>query len=116
MEIVEHFGPSIPLREVLARLGELPEQWLHIPLGLSVVDTSTPCTPRTTDSRHMSEEESDALDSALSSFGLQLFLTPSDLVQIAENLRQQCSSYSPDQLIAAVNHYWTHDAFIEVTR
>jgi len=105
-----------PLRDVLARLSELSgDRWLYIASSITDITLDTPCSARTFDSREASPEERDEFDAMVEQMGLRSFLCGSQLEDIIINLKLQRADYTPQQLAAAIDYYWRHDAFIDVS-
>jgi hypothetical protein len=114
VDFAEGFSPPESLQSLLARLDRLPEHaWAYIPLGAGIT-LDTQCRVCTIDSRDFSPEEDDELDEFPQSIGLRIFLSKAQLEDIVSNLAQQVSAYSASQLVAAIDYYWRHDAFIQV--
>lgn len=115
MDWTHALGPPQPLSDFLRCLGEMPRHWwLHIPQDVTHIDLSTPCRPYLINTRDISPEEADELDAYPNSIGLKGFLNPDQLEDIVDNLRQQRPHFSEIQLLAAINYYWNHDAFINL--
>ena len=115
MPLPAHIGEAKPLSHFIERLVELPPwSWLYVPDATDDVTLTLSCYPKTTDSREMSEEESDEFEACLARNGLKTLLCPAQLEDVVSNLRQQRSSPSLDDIVAAIDFYWKHDAFIEV--
>jgi hypothetical protein len=108
------FGPPQPLKRFLETLHALPDQWLYIPSGVRKIEAQTPCRACIVDGTELSPEEQDELDEYPETIGLNCFLSLSQLEEIISNLKQQRPSFSEPDLMAAINFYWCHDAFIDV--
>jgi len=108
------FGPPAPLKRVLETMDALPDQWLYIPLGVEQIEADTPCRACIVENKELSPEEQDELDEYPETVGLKCFLCLSQLEGIVSNLRQQRPSFSERDLMAAINFYWSNDAFIDV--
>src|SRR5690242_13817609 len=100
------------LSDVVEHLAELPAwAWLYISGAEPKVTLKTGCLQTAVGSRDMSEVESSAARA-----GLKCFLSRDQLEDIIENLRQQTPEFTLDQLAAAIDHYWRHDAFIDLSK
>lgn len=108
------FKEPMPLREVIDVLGSLPDQWLYVPAATRAIEFATPCYCLSIDANELSPEEQDELDAYPETIGLDSFLCVSQLEDIAQNLRQQVPQFSDKDLVQAINHYWRHDAFINL--
>ena len=105
------FGSPQPLKRFLETMHSLPAQWLYIPLGVKQIEAETPCRACIVEG---SPEEQDQLDEYPETVGLKCFLCLSQLEDIVSNLREQRPSFSERDLMAAINFYWSNDAFIDV--
>ena len=115
MSLEDRLGPAQPLREWLSRLGSFPgDGWLVICADTTALSLDTACRPVVTDGRDLSDAEHDALDAALEREGLRWFLSEEQLQGVRDNLVLQVRDYSAEQLLWAVQHYWTNDAFVQV--
>jgi len=108
------FGPPQPLKRFLETMHTLPDQWLYIPLGVKQIEAETPCRACLVEGRELSPEEQDELDEYPETVGLKRFLSLSQLEDIVSNLQQQRPSFSERDLMAAINFYWSNDAFVDV--
>jgi hypothetical protein len=108
------FGPPQPLKRFLETMYTLPDQWLYIPLRVKQIEAETPCRACIVEGTELSPEEQDELDEYPETVGLKCFLCLSQLQDIVSNLRQQRPSFSERDLMAAINFYWSNDAFIDV--
>ena len=116
MPLTQPFEQPRPLRDFLSRLSELPRHiWLYIPTSVTGIASDTPCYATTIDSRDLSPEEHDEFDSLAEQMGLRCFFYRDQLEDIRDNLRLQRSDFSFEQLIAAIDFYWRHDAFIDLS-
>lgn len=116
MDFAESFSAPKPLRHVLAQLPNLSrEAWCYLPWGTEHITLDTPCRVCEIDARDLSPEECDELDEFPKTIGLQNFLCKDQLEDILTNLGQQCSTFSDEELEAALNHYWARDAFIDLS-
>ena len=84
-----------------------------IPLSLKQIEAETPCRACVVESTELSPEEQDELDVYPETVGLKCFLCLSQLEDIVSNLREQRPSFSERDLMAAINFYWSNDAFID---
>jgi hypothetical protein len=117
MPLPEGLGEAKPLGDFLERLHTLPPwTWLYIAADARTVTLALPCHPRTTNSGDMSDEENDEFDASVGRAGLKCFLSPEQLEDIIENLRQQRPAYSPTDMVAAIDFYCRNDAFMEFDR
>ena len=115
MNLNEHLGPALTLRDWLSHFGGFPgDGCLVISSDTKRIAFDTPCRPIITTGRDLSDDEHDALDTALRIAGWRWFLSEDQLEDIVANLALQAAPYSPEQLLAAIQHYWAHDAFIEL--
>jgi hypothetical protein len=78
------------------------------------IEAETPSRACTVESTELSPEEQDELDEYPETVGLKRFLCLSQLQDIVSNLRQQRPSFSERDLMAAINFYWSNDAFIDL--
>src|SRR5262245_44944280 len=108
------FGPPQSLKRFLTTMHGLPDQWLYIPLSVKQIEAETPCRARIVDGTELSSQEQDELDVYPETVGLKCFLSLSQLEDIVSNLQQQRPSFSERDLMAAINFYWSRDAFIDV--
>jgi hypothetical protein len=108
------FGPLQPLKRFMETMDTLPDRWLYIPLDVKQIEAETPCRACIVESAELSPEEQDELDEYPETVGLKCFLCLSQLEDIVSNLRQQRPSFSERDLMAAINFYWSNDAFIDV--
>ncbi len=109
------FGKAEPLHNFLSELGALPDQWLYISSESAAIELDTPCQPLVVDESGLSPEEQDELDAYPEMVGLRCFLCLTQLEDIADNLRQQRPNFSNQELLNAINHYWSRDAFINLS-
>jgi hypothetical protein len=110
------FREAQPLGYFIEHLAELPPWvWLYIAADESSISLATVCHATATDSRNMSEEEIQELELSAESDGLLLFLSRGQLQDIVENLSQQRRGFTSQQLTAAIDFYWKHDAFIDLS-
>ncbi len=97
-------------------LAELPRwSWLYITATESDITVDTVCHPMATDSRDMSEEEIEEFEAYAERSGLRSFFYCDQLRDIIENLRLQRSDFTSQQLVTAIDFYWRHDAFIDLS-
>lgn len=105
------------LSDVIDRLAELPDwAWLYISGAEPKIALGTRCLRTAVSSRDMSEEEIEAFESSVARAGLKCFLSRGQLEDVIENLRRQTIEFTPDQLAAALDHYWRCDAFIDLSK
>jgi len=64
----------------------------------------------------MSEKEIEEFEASVGRAGLKCFLSPGQLEEIIKNLRHQTLEFTPEQLGAALDYYWRHDAFIDLSK
>lgn len=114
MDCSRAFGPPQPLKRILESMRTLPDQWLYIPLGVKQIEVETLCRACVIDAKELSPEEQEELDAYPETVGLKGFLCLTQLEDIINNLREQRPSFSEHDLMAAINFYWRHDAFINV--
>jgi hypothetical protein len=116
MRLTQPFEQPKPLRDFLPRLSELPRHiWLYIPASVVVITFDTPCYATTFDSQDLSPEEQDEFDALAERTGMRCFLFRDQLEDIRANLMFQRSDFTPEQFIAAIDFYWRHDAFIDLS-
>ncbi len=97
-------------------LAELPRwTWLYISDTETHITLDTLCMPSAINSHDVSEEETQEFEAYAERNGAQCFLCPDQLEEIIENLRQQRSDYSLQQLASAIDFYWRNDAFIDLS-
>ncbi|MGB3393958.1 MAG: hypothetical protein WA956_08690 [Stenotrophomonas sp.] len=105
-----------PLSYFVTHLAELPDwSWLYIAADASEILSDTICHPTATPSCDMSDEEIEAFEAYAECAGLRSFFCRDQLQQIADNLTGQCSTFTQKQLVTAINFYWRHDAFIDLS-
>jgi len=111
------FGEAKPLRHFIDHLAELP-RWsgLYISADEACISLDTACHPETRDSHDMSEEEIQEVETFADRIGLRLFFNRDQLEDIVANLRQQRSDFTAEELAAAIDFFWQHDAFIDLSR
>ena len=110
------FEQPRPLQDFLARLSELPRHvWLYIPASITDITLDTPCHATNFDSRDLSPEEQDEFDSLAESSGMRCFFYRDQLEGIRANLGLQRPDFSVEQFVAAIDHYWRHDAFVDLS-
>ena len=94
---------------ILGHIESLPKGCcLYISSGIEEVDANTLCLPIALDT-----EDPKDVEWFLKGDALQAFLFATDLEDVIENFCLQKGTFSEAELIAAVNHYWKNDAFIE---
>jgi hypothetical protein len=115
MPLPAHIGESKPLSHFIERLAEVPPWcWLYVSHATDDVTLTLPCYPKTTDSREMSDEELDEFEASVARVGLKSFLSPAQLADVIDNLRQQRPTHSLNDVVTALDFYWKNDAFIDV--
>ena len=116
MPPTQPFEHPRPLRDILSRLSELPHHnWLYISASVTDITPDTPCYATTFDSRDVSPEEQDEFDSLAERTGMRCFLCRDQLEGIRANLGLQRPEFSLVQFITAIDFYWRHDAFIDLS-
>jgi hypothetical protein len=116
MPITRPFEQPKPLRDFLSQLSELPRHiWLYIPASVTNITSDMPCYATTFDSRDLSPEEQDEFDLTAERTAKRCFFYRDQLEEIRANLGLQCPSFSLEQFIAAIDFYWKHDAFIDLS-
>jgi len=116
MPLEQPFEQPRPLRDFLSRLSELPRRvWLYIPASVADITLDTPCYATTFDSRDLSPEEQDEFDAMAERTGMRCFFYRDQLEDIRTNLTLQRSDFTPEQFIGAIDFYWRHDAFIDLS-
>ncbi len=111
------FLDAKPLGSVIKQLSELPKwTWLYISNSESRVTLTTKCSQTAVDSRQMSEQEIDDIESSAVLAGLKCFLSREQLEDIIGNLGQQEPQFTAEQLAAAVDYNWRHDAFVDLSK
>jgi hypothetical protein len=110
------FREAKPLGHFVEHLAELPRwSWLYIVADEGEITLATVCHPTAEDSRDMSEEEIQEFEAYTERIGLHSFFYRDQLRDIIENLRQQRSAFTSQQLAMAIEFYWRHDAFIDLS-
>jgi len=110
------FLQAKPLHDFIAHLAELPEwAWLYIAAGESEITLDTVCRPCAINSCDVSAEEIEEFEAHAKREGLRSFFCQAQLEDIVGNLRQQRPGFTRQQLADAVNYYWKHDAFIDLS-
>ena len=111
------FHEAKTLGHFIEHLAELPRwSWLYVAATESGITLDTVCHPTATDSRDMSEEETREFEAYAERIGLRSFFYRDQLRDIIENLRLQRPDFTPQQLAAAIDFYWRHDAFIDLSK
>lgn len=106
-----------PLIDVIEHLADLPEwAWLYVSSSETKVTLKTKCWQAAVNSRDMSDGEIEELEASVARAGLKSFLSRGQLEDIIENLRHQTQEFTPEQLTAAVDYYFRHDAFIDLSK
>ncbi len=97
-------------------LADLPQwSWLYIADAETKITFDTLCLPTATNSREMSEEEIQEFETFAKRAGLRSFFCHNQLREVIENLKQQRTDFTPQQLATAIDFYWRHDAFIDLS-
>ena len=110
------FSEAKPLGYFIEHLGELPRwSWLYISAEEREITLDTICHPQAHDSRDMSEDEIQEFEAYAERIGLRSFFYRDQVRDIIENLRQQRSDFTTQQLATAIDFYWRHDAFIDLS-
>jgi hypothetical protein len=110
------FREAMRLGRFIELLPETPRwTWLYITDSVSTVTLDTLCLPTATASRDLSNEELEEFDAYATRNGLRPFLCHDQVRDIIQNLRLQRPEFTQQQLSAALDHYWRHDAFIDLT-
>jgi hypothetical protein len=73
------------------------------------------CYATTFDSRHCSPEELDEFDAMAERTGMRSLFNRCHLDEVRENLRLQQQDYTMEELATAIDFYWRHDAFIDLS-
>ena len=116
MSLTQPFEQPRSLRDFLSRLSEVPRHvWLYIPATVTNITLDTPCYATAFDSRDLSPEEQDEFDALAERTLLRCFFYRDQLEDIRANLMLQRSDFTPDQFITAIDYYWRHDAFIDLS-
>ena len=116
MSLAQPFEQTRHLRDILVRLDELQWYvWLYIPASVTGITLDTPCCPTTFDSREISLDEQDEFDLLTERKGIRCFFCRQQLEDIRFNLDSQCPDFSLEQLVRAIDFYWRHDAFIDLS-
>ena len=117
MPLTRPFEQPRPFRDFLSRLSELPQHvWLYIPTSVDEITFDSPCFATTFDSRGLSREEQDELDALVEGTGMRCFFCRDQLEDIRSNLALQRPDFTGEQFISAIDFYWRHDAFIDLSR
>jgi hypothetical protein len=116
MPLANPFENPRPLREFLARLAGLPRHcWLYVPTTVTEITLETPCYATRFDSRDLSPEEQDEFDSFVEQTGMRSLLCVPQLEEVQANLNIQHPEFSLGNLADAVDFYWKHDAFVDLS-
>ena len=116
MPITNPFSQPRPLRDILSKAVELAwDRWLYIPASVTHITLDTPCYATTFDSRDCSPEELDEFDAMVERTGMRSFFYRRQLDEVRDNLRLQQHDYTIEQLATAIDFYWRHDAFIDLS-
>lgn len=116
MSLSQPFEQPRPLRDFLPRLSELPRHiWLYISALVTAITLDTPCYATTFDSRNLSPEEQDEFDALAERTGVRCFFCRDQLEEIRTNLTLQRSDFTPEHFVTAIDYYWRHDAFIDLS-
>lgn len=78
------------------------------------VELSTPMFPLTEATNDLTDDEYEAFEDNLIRSGYCYFLNLDQIEDVISNLKMQKSDYSKQELIKALNHYFSRDAFIEI--
>ena len=105
-----------PLSYFVSHLADLPNWlWLYVGADTSEILIDTVCHPTAADSRDMSDEEIERFEAYSTHAGLRSLLCRDQLQEIFDNLKEQQAASSQEELAAAINFYWKHDAFIDLS-
>lgn len=116
MPLTQPFEKPRPLRDILSRLSELPSYvWLYIPASLTDITLDTACYANTVDARDLSPDEQDEFDVLAERTGMRCFFCRSQLEDIRANLTFQRPDFTLEQFLVAIDFYWRHDAFIDLS-
>ena len=116
MPLDHPFNQAGSLEGILSRLSTLPQHtWLYISRSVSRITLVTECYATTVNSRDRSPDEQDEFDVAAEQAGMRCFFNRDQLVDIQANLAAQRPDFTLDQLVAAIDFYWKHDAFIDLS-
>jgi hypothetical protein len=85
------------------------------PDGNTKITLSTLFIPITGNTGDLSDEEFDEFDSSIVQSGDSNFVNLDQLEDIISNLTMQKKNYSKIELLDAIEYYFTHDAFIDMT-
>jgi hypothetical protein len=114
--VPDPFRKAMPLGHFVVHLAELPLwSWLYIAADTPEITLDTLCHPTATNSRDMSEDEIQEFEAYAKRIGLRSFFCRDQLRDIVENLTQQRSDFTSQQLATAIDFYWRHDAFIDLS-
>jgi len=117
MPLTKPFEQPRPLGGFLARLSDLPRHvWLYIPASATNITLDMACLATTFNSRDLSPEEQDEFDSLTVSSGIRCFVCRDQLEEIRANLGLQRPDFSVEEFVTAIDHYWRHDAFIDLSK
>ena len=116
MPLTQPFEQPKPLHDVLAQLSDLPRHvWFYIPSSVADIKLDTPCYAATFNSKDLSETEQEEIDALVERAGMKCFFCRDQLEDILANLQLQRLEFSPEQLTAAIDYYWRHDAFVDLS-
>jgi hypothetical protein len=109
MEVQEARSPRL-LRDVMQQLRELPEDHgLFIPVDTNRITLNVVCREVLID-----DYLDDEIEEFCRKYAVREFLIKEQLEQIRNNLEMQIVSPTEFQIEAAIQYYWSHDAFVEV--
>lgn len=116
MSPAQSFEQRKKLREILAGLDDLPRHvWLYIPASITVIAHETPCYATTFNTRDLSPEEQDEFDLQTEREKIRCFFNREQLEDIRANLEAQRPGFPAELLVSAIDFYWKHDAFIDLS-
>lgn len=78
------------------------------------ISLSTEMFPVTGDTGDLSDEEYEEFDNSIHECGYSNFLNLDQMEDIVSNLKMQKSNYSENELINAIEYYFSHDAFLDI--
>ena len=118
MDIKPYLGKSKTLDEWVRVCIENPDQgyWLifHDTAENETLSLNMKMFPITGNTDELSDKEFLEFDASINSNGYCSFLNLDQLEDIISNLEMQKSNYTKEELIKAIEHYFSNDAFVEI--
>jgi len=116
MPLAQPFQQPRQLGDILASLDQLPRHgWLYISASVSRIALDTLCYPTAFNSHDVSPDEQDEFELLAEREGMRCWFCHEQLEDIRANLGTQQPVFSLEQLVCAIDFYWKHDAFIDLS-